>query len=308
MNIWLRQHLAALTGAFHHAWKARGSFALNALVVAIALALPIAGLTLLENMRPVSERLAIEPEISIFMAMEATRDSALALAPAIQQVLAQGKSTGTLAFIPRESALDALKSRTGMADTLATLGANPLPDAYVLKLANFRNAADAAAVDALAEQLKALPEVAQVQVDSAWIKRLSALLHVLRLALLLLAVMLAVVVIAVIFNTIRMQVLTQHDEIKVSRMVGATDSFIYRPFYYTGALLGLCAGSIALTIVRLSLQPMNDAISEFARLYGSQFPIAPLDLRMAVILLAISALLGLTGSLLSVRRHLARLD
>lgn len=308
MNIWLRQHLAALAGAFHHAWQSRGSFALNALVVAIALALPIAGLTLLENMRPVSERLAIEPEISVFMAMEATRESALALAPAIQRVLAQSNSAGTLAFIPRESALDALKSRTGMADALATLGANPLPDAYVLKLANFHNADDAAAVDALAEQLKALPGVAQVQVDSAWIKRLSALLHVLRLALLLLAVMLAVVVVAVIFNTIRMQVLTQHDEIKVSRMVGATDSFIYRPFYYTGALLGLCAGSIALTIVRLSLRPLNDAIGEFARLYGAQFRIAPLDLRMAVILLAISALLGLTGSLLSVRRHLARLE
>jgi hypothetical protein len=62
-----------------------------------------------------------------------------------------------------------------------------------------------------------------VQVDSAWVKRLAALLGVLRLALLLLAVTLGVVVIAVVFNTIRLQVLTQRDEIAVSKLLGATD-------------------------------------------------------------------------------------
>ena len=94
-----------------------------------------------------------------------------------------------------------------------------------------------------------------MQVDSAWVKRLAALLGVLRLALLLLAVTLGMVVIAVVFNTIRLQVLTQRDEIAVSKLLGATDNFIHRPFYYTGALLGLCAGVVALGAVALSLQP-----------------------------------------------------
>jgi cell division transport system permease protein len=55
-----------------------------------------------------------------------------------------------------------------------------------------------------------------VQVDSAWVKRLAALLNILRLALLLLAATLGTVVVAVIFNTIRLQVLTQREEILVS--------------------------------------------------------------------------------------------
>jgi cell division transport system permease protein len=116
-----------------------------------------------------------------------------------------------------------------------------------------------------------------------------------------------VVVIAVVFNTIRLQVLTQREEIAVSKLLGATDNFIHRPFYYTGALLGLCAGAVALGAVTLALHPLNGAIAEFARLYASEFQLAPLGPLEVAGLLALSAGLGLIGALLSVQRHLARM-
>lgn len=307
MKGWLRQHRFALAVATGHLLKAPASFALNVLVVAIALALPIAGLTLLENLRPVSAQLAVEPEISIFLDMQLSRAQASALAPAIRRVLQPGNGGAKLEFVPREQALAALNSKSGLSEALATLGSNPLPDGYVLKLPSFRDAADAARVDALAAQLQALPGVETVQVDSAWIKRLAALLRILRLSLILLASTLGVVVVAVIFNTIRLQVMTQREEIEVSRLVGATDVFIHRPFYYTGALLGLVAGGVALGAVALALRPLNQAITELAHLYASSFQLAPLGLATTLGLLAISALLGLAGALLSVRRHLARL-
>ena len=139
------------------------------------------------------------------------------------------------------------------------------------------------------------------------VERLAALLQVMRLILIFLATTLGVVVVAVVFNTIRLQVMTQREEIEVSRLVGATDSFICRPFYYTGALLGLIAGGVALVAVALALNPLNAAIADFARLYASEFRLAPLDLIPTLILLAASAFLGLLGALLSVQRHLARL-
>jgi len=292
-----------------------GSFALNVLVVAIAFALPIAGLTLLENIRPVSEQLAVAPEISIFLDMETSRAQATALAPAIRQlVLANGhhasdggRDGSKLEFVPREQALAALNAKSGLADALSSLGSNPLPDGYILKLPGFQNAADAADIDTLTSQLQALPGVETVQVDSAWVKRLAALLHILRLSLLLLALTLGVVVIAVVFNTVRLQVMTQREEIKVARLVGATDAFIHRPFYYSGALLGLCAGALAMIAVALALRPLNRAIAEFVHLYASDFQLTPLDLNATLILLALGALLGLVGAMLSVRRHLTQL-
>lgn len=305
MMIWLRQHKAAFGEALLHLARARGGFLLNVLVVAIALALPFAGLTVLDNVRPVSEQLAVDPEISIFLKLDTPRERATALGPQIRRIAA---NAGKLDFISREAALDTLKSKTGMTDVVAALGSNPLPDTYVLKLPGFRNASEAQRVDAIAEELRALPVIDTVQVDSAWVKRLAALLQVLHLALLFLAATLGVVVIAVVFNTIRLQVLSQHEEIEVARLVGATDAYICRPFYYSGALLGLCAGLLALGAVALILQPLNGAIAEFARLYASEFLLRPLSVLTSAGLLAISAGLGLIGALMSVRRHLSRLS
>lgn len=306
MKIWFRQHRYAIGAALSHLGKAPGSFLFNVIVVAIALTLPFAGLTLLDNVRPMSEQLSVDPEISLFFKPETTREEAQALAATLRGVLGDPKAS--IVFVPREKALDNLKAKSGLSDVLATLGENPLPDSYVMKLDSFRNAADAGSVDAIAERLRALPGVDAVQVDSAWVKRLAALLGVLRLALLLLAATLGTVVIAVVFNTIRLQVLTQRDEIAVSKLIGATDGFIHRPFYYTGALLGLCAGGVALGAVTLGLRPLNVSIAEFARLYASEFQLAPLDPIGMAVLLGVSAALGLVGAVLSVQRHLARLN
>jgi cell division transport system permease protein len=306
MNTWLRQHRFALGAALSHVRKAPGSFLFNVLVVAIALTLPFAGVTLLDNVRPMSEQLSVDPEVSVFMKLDTPREQSQALASTMRGMLKDTRAK--IVFVPREKALETLKDKSGLTDVLAALGENPLPDSYVLKLEGVSSASAAARVDELAKNLGAMPGVDTVQVDSAWVKRLAALLGVLRLVLLLLAITLGMVVIAVVFNTIRLQVLTQREEIAVSKLLGATDNFIHRPFYYTGALLGLSAGAVALGAVVLSLQPLNAAIADFARLYASEFQLAPLPALGIAGLLAISAGLGLVGAMLSVQRHLARLS
>ena len=306
MSNWFRQHSFALAAALVHLRRSPGGFLFNILVVAIALALPFAGVTLLDNVRPMSEQLSVDPEISVFLRQDTPREQAEAMAVSLRQLVKDKQAK--IVFTAREKALDNLKSKNGLADVLTALGENPLPDSYVVKLDAFRNAQAGGDVDQLAGQIRALPGVDTVQVDSAWVKRLAALLNVLRLALLLLAVTLGTVVVAVVFNTIRLQVLTQRDEITVSKLIGATDTFIHRPFYYTGALLGLCAGGVALGAVSLALRPLNVAIAEFARLYASEFQLAPLPPLAMGGLLALSAGLGLVGAVLSVQRHLSRLN
>ncbi|HEX7984259.1 MAG TPA: permease-like cell division protein FtsX [Duganella sp.] len=306
MTHWFRQHRYALAAALGHLRRAPGSFLFNIIVVAIALALPFTGVTLLDNVRPMSEQLSVDPEISVFLKQDTPREQAEGLAVPLRQTLPDKQAK--IIFTSREKALDSMKEKSGLADVLTTLGENPLPDSYVLKLDAFRLAQSGGDVDQLAEQIRALPGVDTVQVDSAWVKRLAALLNILHLGLLLLAVTLGTVVVAVIFNTIRLQVMTQREEILVSKLIGATDSFIHRPFYYTGALLGLCAGGLALGVVSLALRPLNTAIAEFARLYASEFQLTPLQPLAMAGLLGLSAGLGLIAAVLSVQRHLSRLN
>jgi cell division transport system permease protein len=304
MTYWFRQHRYALSAALVHLRRSPGSFLFNIIVVAIALALPFTGVTLLDNVRPMSEQLSVDPEISVFLKQDTPRDQAEGLAVQLRQTLPDKQAK--IIFNSRETALTSLKETSGLAEVLTSLGENPLPDSYVLKLDAFRLAQSGGDVDALAEQIRALPGVDTVQVDSAWVKRLAALLNIMHMGLLLLALTLGTVVVAVIFNTIRLQVLTQREEIMVSKLIGATDSFIHRPFYYTGALLGLCAGGVALGVVALALHPLNNAIAEFARLYASEFQLMPLQPLAMAALLALSAGLGLIAALLSVQRHLSR--
>jgi len=105
---WLRQHGFALAAALIHLRKAPGSFLFNIIVVAIALALPFAGVTLLDNVRPMSEELSVDPELSLFLKQGLPREEAQALQPALRDIVKE--PSAKICFIRREQALDALKN------------------------------------------------------------------------------------------------------------------------------------------------------------------------------------------------------
>ncbi len=302
---WFRQRAYSLSAALAHLRRSSASFLLNMLVIALTLSLPFFGATLQDNLKPVAAQLEVNAEISIFMKIDTRREVSSALSASISKVFENYGHTVTVSFVPRESALESMKARGGLADAVAALGANPLPDGFLVRLEQ-GSGAISSQIDAIAEQLRKLPNIDKVQLDFAWVKRLAALMHALNLMLLFMAAALAIVVIAVAFNTIRLQVMSHLDEIALMRLVGATDAFIRRPFYYTGALLGLGAGGIALGVVALMLLPMNIALADLARLYASELQLTPLPVEQCALLLALSALLGWMGAALSVRHKLSR--
>lgn len=301
---WLREHRLALSAALSRIRKTPGSFGFNVIVIALALVLPLAGLTLLENLRPISRDLAVEPEISVFLSTEVARDRAQAIGGDIRDAAKRSGVPVKLDFIDRDKALASMKSRAGLDDVVGALGSNPLPDAYVVRIGGGDDQASPERIEQLAGELQKVQGVETVQLDAAWVKRLATLLELAATVLALLAATLCGVVLAVVFNTIRLQVFTQHEEIGVARLLGATDAFVSRPFYYMGGLLGLCAGALALLAVGGGLMLMNASVGELAKLYGSSFLLSPLEAGSVALLLAASAALGVIGAGLSVRRAL----
>lgn len=200
----------------------------------------------------------------------------------------------------RDEALAELRVAEGLADVVAALERNPLPDTFVVRAAG----GGARALEELARALQALPGVAHVQVDSAWAERLAALARIGRLALAALAVLLATGLVAVTFNTIRLQILTQREEIEVSRLLGATDAFVRRPFFYQGVLQGLAGGLLALLILWAGLWVLNLGVRDLAQAYGSSFELAFLPAGDVLAVALFSALLGWFGALLSVSKYL----
>ena len=293
MIAWLRQHRQACAGALRKLAAQRAATLLNALAIGVALALPAGGYALLANLQGAAQGYRFEPQLSVFLKAGAKRAE-------LEPRLRADRRVARLRFVSREDALKELRDAEGLADVVAALEHNPLPDAFVLRAA----AADPAALEALAGELRALPGVALVQVDSAWAQRLAALARIGRLTLAVLALLLATGLVAVTFNTIRLQILTQREEIEVSQLLGATDAFVRRPFFYLGLAQGLAGGLVALAILGASLAALNPGVRELAQTYGSAFQLEFLSAADSLSIVAFSGALGWFGALLSVSKYL----
>lgn len=297
---WLLAHFDTLRESLVRLARQPFATGLNVIVIGIALSLPVGFYLGIDNLQAFSRQLSSDPQVSIFMAMDAGQSDV----SAVERRLRAHPEIGRVDFIAREQALAKLKRSAGLADVLADLERNPLPDAFVVTA----RSNDPATLEALRDQAARWPKVEHVQLDAEWARRLDAALGVGRMLVTLLAVLLALALVAVTFNTIRLQILTRRDEIEVSKLIGATNPFIRRPFLYLGALQGLAGGCAAWVIVTLAAVVLNVQLGDLATLYGTAFKLQPLDATDSAVLLVFSAALGWLGAWLSVSRHLWQIE
>lgn len=291
------QHLAALQIALRRLRASPLGTLLSLLVIALALALPCAGWLALNNLKDIAGDTSGAQEISLFMDIAAGKKEA----GEIEARLKEG-NYGHWRFVPREEALKSLQAKDGMTDIMAGLSGNPLPDAYIIEPVN----TDPAALEQLAKTFASWPDVAHVQLDSAWAKRLDAFVHIGRVSITLLAVLFATTLIVVTFNTIRLQILAQAAEIEVARLIGATDAFIHRPFQYYGAAQGALGGLLAALLVSGGGYLLSTSVEALLSLYGSSFTPYGLSWQHVVLLVVTGGVLGWIGAQCSVMIHLFR--
>lgn len=297
---WLGQHRRALGLILSRLVSAPSSGLLTMIVIGVALSLPLGLYTLVENARTLGGNLKMEPQITLFLSPGASAE----IARQVETRLKESRAIRQFRFIPRDQALQELLQSTGLTDVAAGLDKNPLPDAFVIEPKNL----NPDELENLRSELARLPKVDFVQLDALWAKRLNAMLRLGRDIALLLAALLGFALVAVISNTIRLQILSQRDEIEIGKLIGATDAFIRRPFLYHGALQGLSGGVAAWLIVSLGLNFLNLGVDELARLYGAHFLLRSPDINTITILLLTSTLLGWIGAFLSVGRHLRQIE
>lgn len=296
MTAWLHHHGRSLAATLRRLARSPGATALNVLAIGVALALPLGAWVVLANTERLAGHLAGDPQLAVFMALDAAR----ADAARVEAAVANAPGVRRHRYVPKDEALAGLKQADGAREVAATLGTNPLPDAVIVELVP----GDAPAAERLATELRALPKVALVQLDALWLQRLDALLGLGTVAVALLAGLLAVGMVAVTFNTVRLEIVTQQAEIEVSRLIGATTSYIRRPFVWQGTVTGLAGGLMALALVAGGVQLLNDEVGRLAATYGSGFRLALPRVADLIACLAFAGALGWAGAYLSVSRYL----
>lgn len=296
MSTWLRQHRAALALALRRLAATPFGTCLSLIAIGIALALPMAGFTAFANLQRIAGSNGTTPQISVFMHLDADRDAA----DAIQARLSEHPGVAAVEFLARETTRSTMGESEGLADVIDALPRNPFPDAFVVTPAD----TDVKAMETLAAEIRDWPRVEHVQIDSVWVGRLNAMLRLGRAGVGVLAILLGVGVIAITFNTIRLQIYAARREIEVSRLLGATDAFVRRPYFYLGLLQGLLGALLASLIVMAAVLALRAPVLELTTLYGIQRGIAMPDAVLIGEVAVAAMVLGWLGALLSVSRYL----
>ena len=297
MTKWIAQHARALAGALGRLVRSPLANLFNIVVIAVALALPAGLYVGLLNLQSAVRAVAPEPQLTLFLALDAGRTDARD----IETRLEAHRQVARFRFIPREQALEQMKRSSGMSGIAEGLERNPLPDAFVVDAGD----ASPAALQNLRGELEKWPKVAHVQLDAAWAQRLDGVLKFGRIAVLMLATILAFALVAITFNTIRLHILTQREEIEVAKLIGATDAFIRRPFLYYGGLLGFAGGLAACGVVAGAIHVVNGALIDLSQLYDAQWSVGNLALEDSASFVVFAIALGCLGAWLSVARHLS---
>lgn len=299
MKSWLNTHLQAFKLVVGRLRTNALSTFLIALVVGVAMSLPGLFYLGVDHIAKFSSSIQNENEISVFLKLE-TNPAAI---KDIDTVLKDHPQIKQYKLVTKQEAWEVMKAKLKDAEgnTEDILSENPLPDAFYIHA----NSNDPAALESLKRDLEQIPNVEHVLLNSDWAKRLVSMLAIAKKIILFVALLLGIGLVIIIGNTIRMQILTQQDEIEVSYLIGATNSFIRTPFLYAGTLYGLFGGLIGIAIIALSIRQLNSYIASIANLYGTDTSLAFYDASLLVIVLLFAVAIGWLGAYLTVNRAIA---
>lgn len=269
------------------------------LVIGVTLILPSISFLVVQNLKSISETIQHESQISIFLKKDISVDAK----NKIEKDLKSRIDINNYHYVKKEEAWPKLQKSMGFNESNNGLSENPLPDAFFVS----PNTVNPNQIVILKSSLDRLEGVDQVVVDTGWVKKLNSVLHLANKAIFLASILLASMLTVVIGNTIRLQMTSHHEEIELSKLIGATNQFIRRPFLYSGFIYGLGGGLTAALSLKLIVIFLNQTVVEVEALYGAQFIIVDLTLVQYLSIVGSSILIAVAASFISINQSIKKL-
>ncbi|HFE48571.1 MAG TPA: ABC transporter permease [Chromatiaceae bacterium] len=295
---WLNRHARTALAALERLAHAPLATLVTSAVVGITLALPLALHLFAGDLERLGSDWDAGASLSVFID-PGVPDEGL---PILRDRLLAMPGIDSVKTITRDEALAEFRQLSGFGEALKMLPDNPLPAVLIA------HPTRDAPIEQLATRLRRLAEVDEVQLDMAWLDRLRAISRLLERGVWVLGGLLGLAVLLTMGNTIRLEIQNRSEEIRVSKLIGASDAFIRRPFLYAGLWYGLFGGIIAWWLLTVSLILVSDPLEQLAGLYEYKLHFSALSLAEFGVLLCISGLLGLLGAWLAVSRHLKEIE
>ncbi len=296
------RHAQTFVGALGRIAAAPLGALMTMAVIGIALALPLCLVVFLQNARAATAGWNDAFDLSVYLVKSADLARTRDIATEIQK---RG-DVATVQVVTATAALAQFRKDSGFGAALDALQDNPLPNTLIVTPA--LAASTPAGTAALRTAIAAIADVDKVQIDTAWVERLLAMIDLLRRVALLTAGLLGIGVVLIVGNTIRLDILNRRTEIEVMKLVGGSDGFARRPFLYGGLCYGFGGGVLALVLVGAATAAVAAPVARLAGLYGSRFQLTGLDFSTGIAVLAAASLLGWVGSWIAATHHIRAIN
>jgi cell division transport system permease protein len=296
------RHAQTLVGSLGRIARHPFASAMTMAVIAIGLALPLCLQLLLQNALAMTNGWNEAFQLSVYLEKAASP----ARGEALVHTLQARDDVATVRLVTAAEALAEFREYSGFGQALDALADNPLP--ITLIVTPSLAASTPEGTSALKTAIAAMADVGAVQIDSDWVKRLVAILDLLRRVIWLTGGLLGIGVLLIIGNTIRLDVLNRRAEIEVMKLVGATDRFARRPFLWAGIWYGLGGGLLAVGLVAVAVALLQGPVARLAALYGSGFQLTGLGWQTAAATILGAAALGWAGAWLAASHHIRSIN
>lgn len=302
LNNYLLRHVQTMLFSLGQLWRQPFASLMTITVIGIALALPAGLYVLLQNINKVSDQWDTASQITLFLQQDLNSKQTKNLTEKLQG----WPEISLINYQSSEKSLAEFRQLSGLGSLLDSLPNNPLPAIIMITPAKKSLRADA--IGGLLARLEELPQVEQAQLDMEWLQRLRSINKTIQRGITILGILLSLSVLLVIGNTIRLAILNRQSEIRVMKLVGATDRFVRRPFLYTGLWYGILGGLLAWSILLLTMGLISGPIDEIVSQYDSDFSLQWFAIDMFITLPTVGLSLGVLGAWFAVGRHIHSIE
>lgn len=293
-------HLRQAKSSFTSLWHRPIGNILTLAVIAMALALPSSGYLVGKNIAKVAEGVTTPSKVSAYL-KEGTPEARIMV---LKDEIESWQSVVGVKYISSQQGLNDLSEYSGFEQAISMLSDYALPAVLVIQ----PNSGSDSEIRQIAKRSQNLNDITDVRLDEDWLIRLSAIQNLAMSIAITLAVLMLAAVFLIVGNTLRFTVLAHKDEIQVMKLIGATDSFILRPYLYSGMWFGAIGAFSAWLLTAVITILLNGAVEDLALLYDSQFRLMGLNWDESLLLLMLGTLLGFIAARLSARKHLKEIE
>ncbi|KGY11000.1 cell division protein FtsX [Vibrio tubiashii] len=293
-------HFKQAKASLSELWQRPLGNILTLAVISMALAMPAALYLLGKNISVASTNVTSPAQVSVYIKDQTPEARVMVL----KDELETSPDVAKVEYISPQQGLEDLSQYSGFEQAISLLDDYALPGVLVITPSKD----DKAAIKLLAQRIAKQEGITDVRLDEDWLTRLDAIKNLVSGIVVTLSLLMLGSVFLIVGNTLRFNVLANKEEIQTMKLIGATNSYILRPYLYSGMWFGLLGAVMAWVLTAVITILLNSSVEQLALLYDSHFRLVGLSWDESLLLVMLGTFLGCLAAKVSAQRHLKEIE